>query len=89
MARVRLPAVLADWAGQRELEVDAATVLDAIKALDTLRLGLADRICTELNEPRKHVLIYVDDTEVRLLDGMQTRLNGGETIYVVPSVTGG
>ena len=89
MATIRLPAALAELAGRRELNVSAETVLDAIKALDTLRPGLSDRICTEQNEPRKHVLIYVDDTEVRLLNGMKTLLNGNETIYIVPSVTGG
>ena len=89
MATIRLPAALAELAGQREMEVCAATVLDAIRALDGLRPGLSDRICTEQNEPRKHVLIYVDDTEVRLLNGTKTVLKGGEIIYIVPSVSGG
>lgn len=89
MATIHLPAPLAEFAGQSEVEISAATVMDAIRALDGIRPGLSDRICTEQNEPRKHVLIYVDDTEVRLLNGTKTELKGGETIYIVPAVSGG
>ena len=89
MATIKLPAALAELAGQSEVNVTATTVLEAIQALDTLRPGLADRICTEQHEPRKHVLIYVDETDVRLLGGMRAALSGGETIYIVPSVSGG
>ena len=88
-ATIHLPGALAELAGRREIDTDAATVLEALKALDLIRPGLFDRICTEQNEPRKHVLIYVDDSDLRLLNGMKTELKGGEKIYVVPSLTGG
>jgi molybdopterin synthase sulfur carrier subunit len=89
MSTIRLPAPLAELAGRSEISVEAATVLEAIKSLDMLRAGLFDRICTEQNEPRKHVLIYVGDTDIRELNGTRTELKGDEIIYVVPSLTGG
>ncbi len=89
MPTLLLPAPLAELAGRREIHVAATTVLQAIRALDTIRPGLSDRICTEQNHPRKHVLIYVNDTEVRQLDGTGTALIQTDTIYIVPSVTGG
>ena len=89
MVKIILPNPLAEFAGRREIEIDAATVLDAIKGLDAVRPGLSDRICTEQNEPRKHVLIFVDETEVRFLNGMKTELKGGECVYIAPAVSGG
>ncbi len=89
MVKIILPNPLAEFAGRREIESDAATVLDAIKGLDAVRPGLSDRICTEQNEPRKHVLIFVDDTEIRFLNGMKTELKGGENVYIAPAVSGG
>ena len=83
MARIRLPAALMELAGRDEIEVSGATVLQAIQALDALHPGLADRICTDQNEPRNNTLIYVDDVEIRQLHGMKTRLSGDEIIYVV------
>ena len=89
MATIRLPAPLAELAGRSEIAVDAANVLAALRSLNALHPGLFDRICTEQNEPRKHVLIYVGDTDIRELNGTRTELKGHETIYVLPSMTGG
>lgn len=86
---VQLPSVLAREAGTATAIVNGATVAAALDALDVLHPGLADRIRTELNEPRKHILIYLNDTEVRELDGLSTALKDGDKLFVVAAVSGG
>lgn len=89
MTTIILPPALADLIGRREVATSAATVLEAVKGLDALRPGMYDRVCTEQHEPRKHVLIFLDETDVRLLDGMKTALKGGEKIFIIPAFSGG
>jgi molybdopterin converting factor small subunit len=57
--------------------------------MDRQHPGLSDRIRTESDAPRQHVLIYVNDTEVRELDGLKTTLRDGDKLFVVAAVSGG
>ena len=86
---VRLPEALGRALGRREFPVEAATVGQAIAALDALSHGLSDRICDERGLVRKHVLLYVGDTDIRELNGLETPVTPGVTITVVAAVSGG
>lgn len=89
MIRVHLPQALAELAGSNTVELEAASVLEAVRALKKFHPALPDRILSERLEPRPHVLIFVNEEEVRLLDGARTALRGGETLRIVPAVSGG
>jgi molybdopterin converting factor small subunit len=85
VAVVKLPALLAREAGgQREFESDAATLGDALRALPVSNLCL-----DEHGELRRLVNVYVDGTDIRGGEGVETRLAGGETLRVVQAVAGG
>jgi len=82
---VRLPGLLADQAGGRkEFEVDAATVRGALEALP-----VSDLLFDERGELRPLVNVYVDREDVRSGDGIETALDGEETIRVVAAIAGG
>ena len=87
--KIQLPTVLAREAGTPVEMVEGATVAAALDALDTKHPGLADRIRTESCEPRRHILIYANDTEVREMNGLQTALKDGDTLFIVAAVSGG
>ena len=86
---VTLPEALGRVVGRREFSVEAATVRQAVAALDAASHGLSDRICDERGVVRKHVLLYVDDTDIRELNGLETPVKSGTTITVVAAVSGG
>lgn len=86
---IKLPEPLRRLAGVASVRVDAKNVAAAIAALDRAHPGLADMLCTELGQPRHHVLIYVNEEEIRCLQGVATPLHGGEVIHIIPSVSGG
>ena len=71
------------------VQVEAASVKAAIEALDQKVPGIASRICTELGTPRRHVLIYVDQVDIRELNGMETPLRGSEIVHIIAAVSGG
>lgn len=86
---IRLPPALMRIAGDDRLIVAGETVSAALDDMDRQHPGLSDRIRTEADAPRQHVLIYVNDTEVRELDGLKTPLRDGDKLFVVAAVSGG
>jgi len=82
---VLLPGMLAAEAGGRKrIEVDAATVEDALRALP-----VADRLFDEHGALRPLVNVYVDGVDVRERDGVGARLEGAEEIRLVAAIAGG
>ena len=85
MVTVRVPSLLADQAdGRKEFEVEAATVRDALQ-----ELPIRDLLFDERGTLRPLVNVYVDREDVRTRDGVDTRLDGSETIRVVAAIAGG
>jgi molybdopterin synthase sulfur carrier subunit len=82
---VVLPALLAREAGGRkQIEVDAATVGDALRSLP-----IADLLFDEHGELRRLVNVYVDGIDARERDGVETRLASDQTLQIVQAVAGG
>jgi molybdopterin synthase sulfur carrier subunit len=87
---VRLPSQLRSLAGgASEVPVDAGTVREAILAVDVVYPGLAGRILDDGGALRRFVNVFVADEDVRFLDGLDTALQAGQTVSLVPAVAGG
>ena len=85
MVVVKLPSLLADQAGgQREFEVDAATVGEALRALP-----ISDFLIDERGELRPLVNVYVDGEDARRADGLETSLVSASELRVIAAVAGG
>ena len=78
-----LPLVFSDL--PRELELDAATVGEAIGLLDARWPGLRDRLCEPGPALRRHINVYVDGTRA----GLDTRLAPGSRVDVIAAISGG
>lgn len=65
------------------------TVADALAAVSTRWPAITDRILTEQGEIRRHVNVFVGEESVRFLNGLATRLAEGDTVTIVPAVSGG
>ncbi len=87
MADVHLPATLPPlFPGlPRRLDVDAATVADAIDRLDEQWPGFRDRLCEPGPKLRPHINIYVDRERAAL----DTPLESGTRIDVIAAISGG
>ena len=87
MAELRLPAVLPPlFPGlARELEVEAATVDEAIERLDERWPGLRDRLVEPGPKLRPHINVYVD----RKRGGLDTELAASSRIDVIAAISGG
>jgi sulfur-carrier protein len=87
---VRIPTQLRQLTGGAgTVEVEAATVGDALKALDAAHPGFAERLFDDAGQLRRFVNVFVADEDVRFLQGVETPLADGQTVSVVPAVAGG
>ncbi|HAM01433.1 MAG TPA: molybdopterin synthase sulfur carrier subunit [Acidimicrobiaceae bacterium] len=87
---VRIPTQLRTLTGGTgELSLDGATVGEVLKALDAAHPGMADRLFDESGGLRRFVNVFVEDEDVRFLDGLETAVSAGQTVSIVPAVAGG
>jgi sulfur-carrier protein len=87
---VRLPSQLRTLVGGAgEVPVEAATVRDAIIAVDGLHPGIAFRVLDDKGALRRFVNVFVADEDIRFLEGLDTPLAPGTTVSLVPAVAGG
>jgi sulfur-carrier protein len=78
-----LPLVFSDL--PRELELEAATVEDAIARLEERWPGLRDRLCEPGPSLRRHINLYVDGKRAEL----GTALAPGSRVDVIAAISGG
>ncbi len=87
---VRIPTQLRTLTGGAgEVEMEGATVGDALKALDAAHPGLAERLFDDSGGLRRFVNVFLADEDVRFLEGLDTPVADGQTLSIVPAVAGG
>jgi molybdopterin synthase sulfur carrier subunit len=88
--RVQIPAPLRSLTGGAdEVSVEAADVAGLIEALDGTHKGLKDRLCDASGELRAYVRVFLNEEDIRFLDGKKTPLKAGDTVAIVPAIAGG
>jgi molybdopterin converting factor small subunit len=86
---VKLPTQLrAAAGGQATAQVQGATVGEALESLFAEHGELRDRLMQD-GDLRRFVNVYVDDEDVRTLDGLATPVREGGQLTILPAVAGG
>lgn len=75
--------------GQARVEVIAGTVSELLAALEAAHPGMAEKLLDENGSVRRYVNLYVNDEDIRFLQGMATPLADGDVIAIVPAIAGG
>jgi molybdopterin synthase sulfur carrier subunit len=87
---IRIPTQLRNLSGgASEVQVEAGTVTDALKALDTAHSGFAERLFDDSGALRRFVNVFVADEDIRFLQGVDTQIADGQVVSIVPAVAGG
>jgi len=87
---VRLPTVLRTHAhGAAIVQADGETVADVLVWLEVTYPGLAGQLRTADGAAHRFVNVYVDDDDVRYLDGLATKVSAGSEVSILPAVAGG
>jgi molybdopterin converting factor small subunit len=87
--RVSIPTALRQFAGGNgAVSVEGATVGDALKALTTQYPDLGNQLMQN-GELRNFVNVYLNDDDVRYLQGMGTPIGARDEISIIPAIAGG
>lgn len=87
---VRVPTQLRALTGDaREVTVPAGAVRDVIGSLESAHPGFETRLIDEHGALRRFVNLFVADEDVRFLDGLDTRVDDGQTLSILPATAGG
>lgn len=88
--KVRIPGSLrSQTGGVTEVNVQGATVAEALRGLEAVLPELASVLRDEGGNLRPIVNVYVNDEHVRYRQGLQTPLRDGDLVFVVPTIMGG
>ncbi|MFM7211216.1 MAG: MoaD/ThiS family protein [Actinomycetota bacterium] len=86
---VRIPTILRPYTeGAKVVQGDGATIDALLIDLDARHPGLRDRLVDEAGL-RRFINVYLNDEDVRFLDGLGTALADGDSITILPAVAGG
>lgn len=88
--KVRIPTPLQKLtANQAEVQCQAASIDDMLGDLEKQHPGIKERICDEKGKLRRFVNIYVNEEDIRFLQGQETKLKDGDDISIIPAIAGG
>jgi molybdopterin converting factor small subunit len=87
---VRLPTVLRSQAGGASVvKVDGATIGEVLGKLVAEYPGMSGQVLQDDGTLHRFVNIYVDDDDVRYLQGLDTPVPAGAEVSILPAVAGG
>ena len=91
LIHVQLSGQLRDWTrGLSRVEVDGASdILSAVRKLDATFPGLGQRIVDDQDKIREHVNVFVNLENSRELGMEKAKLRDGDTVHILPAVSGG
>ena len=90
MANIRVPSMLRpSVGGERVVTAEGVTLRELIHDLDRRHPGIASQLLESSGEQRQFVNIYVNDEDVRYLRGLETPVQEGDVISILPAVAGG
>ena len=90
MPTVKIPPVLRpQTGGSAEVATDGATVGDVLRALAAAHPGTRSQLFSDGGDLNRYVNVYLNDEDVRVLDGLETPVSESDTVVILPAMAGG
>ena len=87
---ISIPGSLREYCdGAAELSLTAGSVRAAFEQLERSHPALLRNICDETGRVRHHVNVFVNSTNTRDMEGLDTALAPGDVVTILPAVSGG
>ena len=87
---VKIPTQLRSLTdGEGEVAASGASVAELIQDLEGRHPGVKARLLDDSGQLRRFVNVYVNDEDVRFLDGLDTPVPDGANLTIIPAVAGG
>lgn len=90
MSKVKIPPVLRQsTGGHSEVELDGANVGEVLKALSEAHPATGSQLFSDEGDLNRFVNVYLNDEDVRMLDGLDTAVGESDTVVILPAMAGG
>jgi molybdopterin synthase sulfur carrier subunit len=90
MPTIKVPPVLRQQTdGEAEVSVEGGTVGDALGALAERYPSTKDQLFSSEGQLNRYVNVYLNDEDVRVLDGLDTPAAESDTVVILPAMAGG
>ena len=90
MPTIKVPPVLrTHTGGEAEVSVKGGTVGEALRALAEAHPGTQEQLFSPEGDLNRYVNVYLNDEDVRVLDGLETTAADSDTIVILPAMAGG
>ena len=90
MSVVKIPPVLrSSVGGAKEVEAAGSNVGEVLRAVAERHPATESQLFSEGGELNRYVNVYLNDEDVRVLDGLDTGVAEGDTIVILPAMAGG
>jgi sulfur-carrier protein len=90
MPTIKVPPVLRPQTdGEPEVSVEGGSVGEALQALAERYPATKDQLFSPEGELNRYVNVYLNDEDVRVLDGLATSASNSDTVVILPAMAGG
>ena len=90
MSTVKIPPVLRSaTGGEKEVAAEGASVGEVLRSLAQAHPETERQLFSEDGELNRYVNVYLNDEDVRVLDGLDTPVSGSDTLVILPAMAGG
>ena len=90
MATIRIPPVLRpSVGGEKELTAEGSSVGEILRDLAARHPQTESQLFAPDGELNRYVNVYLNDEDVRVLEGLQTNVSDGDTLVILPAMAGG
>ena len=90
MATIKIPPVLrASVGGEREVSASGEDVGAVLRDLASSHPATESQLFSPDGELNRYVNVYLNDEDVRVLEGLQTPVGTGDTLVILPAMAGG
>jgi molybdopterin synthase sulfur carrier subunit len=90
MATIRIPPVLRpSVGGEREVTADGSSVGEVLNALAEAHPETRAQLFGDDGDLNRYVNVYLNDEDVRVLDGLQTPVAERDSLVILPAMAGG
>jgi len=90
MATVRIPPVLRpSVGGEKELDAGGSSVGEILRAIAEEHPDTESQLFAPDGGLNRYVNVYLNDEDVRVLDGLETAVGASDTLVILPAMAGG
>jgi sulfur-carrier protein len=90
MATVKIPPVLrSSVGGEKEVPADGTSVREVLRALAEQHPATESQLFSPDGDLNRYVNVYLNDEDVRVLEGLETPVGEADTLVILPAMAGG